>query len=40
MEQKRYGVDVLVNFLSQLSFVFLSFLGLVMYVNEVETKEK
>ena len=28
------------NFLSQVVFVFLLFLGTVMHVNEVETKEK
>ena len=33
-------VYVVVNFLSQVIFVFLLFLGMVMYVNEVETKEK
>ena len=30
----------MVNFLSQVIFVFLSFLSMVMYANEVETKEK
>ena len=29
-----------VNFLSQVIFVFLLFLGMVMYANEVATKEK
>ena len=29
---------VVVNFLSQIIFVFLLFLGMVMYANEVETK--
>ena len=29
-----------VNFSSQVIFVFLLFLGMVMYANEVETKEK
>ena len=33
-------VNVVVNFLSQVIFVFLSFLGMVMYANEVERKEK
>ena len=33
-------VDVVVNFLSQVIFLFLSFLGMVMYANEVETEEK
>ena len=31
---------VVVNFLSQVIFVFLLVLGMVMYANEVETKEK
>ena len=31
---------VVVNFLSRVIFVFLLFLGMVMYANEVETKEK
>ena len=31
---------VVVNFVSQVMFVFLLFLGMVMYANEVETKEK
>ena len=31
---------VVVNFLSQVIFVCLMFLGMVMYANEVETKEK
>ena len=33
-------VSVVVNFLSQVMFVFLLFLGMVMYANEVETKGK
>ena len=33
-------VDVVVNFLSQVIFLFLLFLGMVMHANEVETKEK
>ena len=33
-------VDVVVIFLSQVIFVFLLFLGMIMYANEVETKEK
>ena len=33
-------VYVVVNFLYQVIFVFLLFLGMVMYANEVETKEK
>ena len=33
-------VYVVVNFLSQVLFVFLLFLGMVMYANVVETKEK
>ena len=31
---------VVVNFLSQIILVFLLFLGMVMYANEVERKEK
>ena len=31
-------VDVVVNFLSQVIFVFLLFLGMVMCANEAETK--
>ena len=38
--KKRLNVDVVVNFLSQVIFVFVLFLGMVMYANEVETKEK
>ena len=34
------NVYVVVNVLLQVIFVFLLFLGLVMYANEVETKEK
>ena len=33
-------VYVVVNVLSQVKIVFLLFLGMVMYANEVETKEK
>ena len=33
-------IYVVVNFLSQVIFVFLLILGMVMYANEVETKEK
>ena len=32
-------VAVVVNFLFQVIFVFLLFLGMVIYANEVETKE-
>ena len=34
------NVDVVVNFLSQVIFAFLLFLGMVIYANEVKTKEK
>ena len=34
-----YKMSMLVNFFSQVIFVFLLFLGIVMYANEVETKE-
>ena len=33
-------VNVVVNFLSQLIFIFLLFWGMVMYAYEFETKEK
>ena len=35
-----YLFSVVVNFLSQVIFVFLLFLGMIMYANEVETKGK
>ena len=35
-----YNVYVVVNFLSQLIFIFPLFLGMVMYANELKTKEK
>ena len=34
------NIYVVVNFLSQVIFVFLLVLGMVIYNNEVETKEK
>ena len=37
---KPLNVYVVVNFLSQVIFIFLLFLGMVIYANEVETKEK
>ena len=33
-------IYVVVNFLSQVIFIFILFLGMVIYGNEVETKEK
>ena len=33
-------IYVVVNFLSQVIFIFLLFLGMEIYANEVETKEK
>ena len=33
-------VYVVVNFLFQVIFIFLLFLGMVIYANKVETKEK
>ena len=33
-------IYVVVNFLFQVIFIFLLFLGMVIYANEVETKEK
>ena len=35
-----FSIYVVVNFLFQVIFVFLLFLGMVMYANEIETKEK
>ena len=35
-----FVVVTVCNFLSQVIFVFLLLLGMVMHVNEVETKEK
>ena len=40
MSKMILSVDVVVNFLSQVIFVFLLLLGMVMYANKVETKEK
>ena len=37
---KIFIVYVVVNFLSQVIFVFLLFLGMLMYANEVKTKGK
>ena len=34
------NIYVVVNFLFQVIFVFLLFLGMVIYADEVETKEK
>ena len=34
------NIYVVVKFLFQVIFVFLLFFGMVMYANEVETKEK
>ena len=39
VEEEDLHVYVAVNFLSQEIFVFLLFLGMVMYANEVEAKE-
>ena len=36
----RTVIYVVVNFLSQLIFIFLLFWGMVMYADEFETKEK
>ena len=36
----KLKVYVVVKFLFQVIFVFLLFFGMVMYANEVETKEK
>ena len=37
---KRLYMYVVVNFLSEVIFLFLLFLGMVMYANKAETKEK
>ena len=38
---KRWNnIYVVVNFLSQLIFIFVLFWGMVMYANEFETKER
>ena len=39
-KQLSTQIYVVVNFLSQVIFIFLLFLGMVIYANEVETKEK
>ena len=39
-KQFVFQIYVVVNFSSQVIFVFLLFLGMVMYANEVDTKEK
>ena len=39
-EKRHLHVYVVVNFLFQVIFIFLLFLGMVIYANEVETKEK
>ena len=36
----RRLIYVVVDFLSQIIFLFLLFLGTVMYASEIETKEK
>ena len=36
----KFDINVVVNFLSQLIFIFLLFWGMVMYAYEFETKEK
>ena len=36
----QLDVSVVVNFLSRVIFVFLLFWGMVMYANDIETKEK
>ena len=39
-KQTVNSIYVVVNFLFQVIFIFLLFLGMVIYANEVETKEK
>ena len=40
MTKVKIYVSVAAHFLSQVIFVFVLFLGMVMHANEVETKEK
>ena len=40
MTKVKIKVSVVVNFLRQVIFVFLLLLGMVMYANEVEAREK
>ena len=40
MTKVKLNASVVVNFLLQVIFVFRLFLSMVMYTNEVETKEK
>ena len=40
LQKKKRLLLLLFNVLSQVIFVFLLFLGMVMYATEVETKEK
>ena len=40
MTKVKLNVSVVANFLSHVIFVFRLFLGMVMYANEVGTKEK
>ena len=40
LQEVLTNIYVVVNFLSQVIFVFVLFLGMVMYAFEVETKER
>ena len=40
MTKVKIKVSIVVNFLRQVIFVFLLLLGMVMYANEVEAREK
>ena len=40
LQDNNIDLYIVVHFLSQVIFVFPLFLGMVMYANEVETKEK
>ena len=40
LQASPLSVNVVVNFLFQVIFIFLLFLGMVIYANKVETKEK
>ena len=40
MSLNKISIYVVVNFLSQVIFIFLLFLGMLIYANGVSTKEK
>ena len=40
LQEVLMNISVVINFLSQVIFVFVLFLGIVIYAFEIETKEK